>query len=62
MRSSLQAFGELKGAKNVGSSFDRDIVHEVLEAHAKDTNASRASDMPLHPEILRKQLLDAEEA
>ena len=46
----------------MGVHFDRDVVHEVLEAHAKDTNASRASDMPLLPEMLRGQLLDTDEA
>jgi len=62
MGSSLQTFGGPRGAKNLGSSFDLDVVHEVLEAHARHTNASRASDVPLHPEILRGQLLDVEEA
>lgn len=30
--------------------------------YAKNTNACRASDMPLHPEVFREQLLDAEGA
>lgn len=57
MRSSLQALVNPEEPRVWELS-----LTAMLEAHAKDVNASGASDMPLHPGCLRKQLLDADEA